>query len=203
MTGFRAPLDISPDPPLCAEVRAGPSNRAMPENNPTSPVSPLAVYPAPPPTEVRSRAPEFYGFVAWSSTYLLYCFFLLWALLPDTYLVWLGISWYPSRQVFIVPVNLHAQPAYPYFSVSFLRTLYCAVRRYHHTREWALLLPAYTVVLVLLTYCAYLALALSGTPSFSDVSTVTGAPCMPIVTCQSSQLTTVGTHATRFQGAPS
>ena len=43
------------------------------------------------------------------------------------------------------------------------------------TSEWALLLPAYSIVLVLLTYCAYFALALSGTPDFSDVSAVTGA----------------------------
>ncbi|KAI0701401.1 PIG-P-domain-containing protein [Cytidiella melzeri] len=105
-------------------------------DQPTSPVSPLAAYPPQPPTEARSRAPEFYGFVAWSSTYLLFAFFLLWSLLPDAYLIWLGVSWYPSR-------------------------------------EWALLLPAYSVVVVLLTYCAYLALAMYNTPSFSDVSTVT------------------------------
>ncbi|KAI0743187.1 hypothetical protein BC629DRAFT_1445594 [Irpex lacteus] len=99
---------------------------------------PASCVSTPPPTEVRSRAPEFYGFVAWSSTYLLYCFFLLWALLPT-------------------PTS---------FGSGSLGTL--------AGKEWALLLPAYTVVLVLLTYCAYLALALSGTPSFSDVSTVTG-----------------------------
>ncbi|KAI0087403.1 PIG-P-domain-containing protein [Irpex rosettiformis] len=127
----------------------------MSENNPTSPVSPLAVYPPQPPTEVRSRAPEFYGFVAWSLTYLLYCFFLLWALLPDTYLIRLGISWYPSRQVSIPP------------------SICSSSQLIHVSPEWALLLPAYTVVLVLLTYCAYLALALAGTPSFSDVSTLT------------------------------
>ncbi|KAI0346409.1 PIG-P-domain-containing protein [Trametopsis cervina] len=108
----------------------------MAEQSPTSPVNPLAAYPPLPPTEIRSRAPEFYGFVAWSSTSLLFCFFLLWALLPDTYLIWLGVSWYPNR-------------------------------------EWAVLLPAYSVVVVLLTYCAYFALALAGTPSFSDVSTLT------------------------------
>lgn len=43
-------------------------------------------------------------------------------------------------------------------------------------REWALLLPAYSIVLVLLTYFTYFALALADTPSFSDVSTITGAP---------------------------
>ena len=65
--------------------------------NPTSPVSPLAPYPPLPPTEVRSRAPEFYGFVAWTSTYLLFVLYLLWALLPDEYIISLGITWYPNR----------------------------------------------------------------------------------------------------------
>ena len=71
----------------------------MDGGDPTSPVSPLAPYPPLPPTEVRSRAAEFYGFVAWTSTYLLFCFFLLWALLPDEYIIWFGVSWYPSRYV--------------------------------------------------------------------------------------------------------
>ncbi|KAH8084338.1 PIG-P [Cristinia sonorae] len=107
----------------------------MVETSPTSPVSPLAPFP-PLPTEVRSRAPEFYGFVAWSGTYLLFCIFLLWALFPDKYILWLGVSWYPNR-------------------------------------DWALLLPAYSIILVLLTYFTYFALAISGTPAFSDMSTIT------------------------------
>lgn len=47
--------------------------------------------------EHYSRAPEFYGFVALTSTYLLFIIYLLWALLPDEYIVWLGVTWYPSR----------------------------------------------------------------------------------------------------------
>lgn len=70
---------------------------SMLEKEPTSPISPLAPYPPLPPTESRSRAPEFYGFVAWTSTYLLFCAYLLWALLPDKYIVWLGVTWYPNR----------------------------------------------------------------------------------------------------------
>ena len=42
-------------------------------------------------------------------------------------------------------------------------------------REWSLLIPAYGMTLVLLTYVAYFALSLAGTPSFSDMSTITGA----------------------------
>ncbi|KAI0659704.1 PIG-P, partial [Cubamyces menziesii] len=105
-------------------------------NEPTSPTSPLAPYPPILPTESRSRAPEFYGFVAWASTYLLFVLYLLWAFLPDEYILALGVSWYPNR-------------------------------------EWSLLIPAYGMTLVLLTYVAYFALALAGTPSFSDMSTIT------------------------------
>ena len=45
----------------------------------------------------RSRAPEFYGFVAWTSTYLAFILYLLWALVPDEYIVRAGVEWYPSR----------------------------------------------------------------------------------------------------------
>ncbi|KAI0370575.1 PIG-P-domain-containing protein [Pilatotrama ljubarskyi] len=107
-----------------------------PNDEPTSPTSPLALYPPLLPTESRSRAPEFYGFVAWASTYLLFVLYLLWAFLPDRYILALGVSWYPNR-------------------------------------EWSLLIPAYGMVLVLLTYVAYFALALAGTPSFSDMRTIT------------------------------
>ncbi|KAJ6557956.1 PIG-P-domain-containing protein [Mycena capillaripes] len=107
----------------------------MNEEDPTSPLSPLAPYPPIPSPEYRSRAPEFYGFVAWTSTSFLYIVYLLWALLPDEYIQWLGIEWYPSR-------------------------------------EWAVLFPAYSVILALLTYFVYFALALFGQPTFSDMSAI-------------------------------
>lgn len=71
-------------------------------NEPTSPRSPLAPYP-PNDAHLKSRAPEFYGFVAWSSTYALFVLYLLWALLPDEWILSLGIEWYPSRFVFFRP----------------------------------------------------------------------------------------------------
>ncbi|KAJ7060999.1 PIG-P [Mycena amicta] len=107
----------------------------MSAENPTSPLSPLAPYPPVISPEYRSRAPEFYGFVAWTSTSFLYVVYLLWALLPDEYIQWLGIEWYPSR-------------------------------------EWAILVPAYSVVIGLLVYFVYFALALFGTPSLSDSSVI-------------------------------
>ncbi|KAG7094255.1 hypothetical protein E1B28_007859 [Marasmius oreades] len=87
------------------------------------------------PRDNRSRAPEFYGFVAWASTSFLFVVYLLWALLPDEYILWLGIDWYPNR-------------------------------------EWALLLPAYSIVLVLLTYWVYISLTIYGTPPFDSISTI-------------------------------
>ncbi|TFY79698.1 hypothetical protein EWM64_g4312 [Hericium alpestre] len=116
------------------------SDRSQPEL-PTSPTSPLAPYPPLPPPQYRSRAPEFYGFVAWSSTYLLFILYLLWVLLPDSIIIALGITWYPSR-------------------------------------EWALLVPAWTVVVVLLTYFTYFALAFYNTPPFDDIWTITDAKAL-------------------------
>jgi hypothetical protein len=51
-------------------------------------------------------------------------------------------------------------------------------------REWAVLVPAWSVMLILLTYAAYLALALARTPAFDEVCTVTGACacCLLLVT---------------------
>lgn len=65
--------------------------------DPTSPTSPLAPFPPLPPPEFRSRAPEFYGFVAWTSTSLGFVIYVLWALLPDDIILLTGISWYPNR----------------------------------------------------------------------------------------------------------
>lgn len=55
----------------------------------------------------RSRAAEFYGFVAWSSTAIGFCLYVLWALVPDWYILWVGINWYPNRYSFCHNVLLH------------------------------------------------------------------------------------------------
>ncbi|KIJ62170.1 hypothetical protein HYDPIDRAFT_115037 [Hydnomerulius pinastri MD-312] len=89
--------------------------------------------PVAPPRENRSRAPEFYGFVAWASTSIVFVLYVLWALLPDDSIVWLGVNWYPNR-------------------------------------EWALLLPAYSIIVVLLTYFGYFSLAIAHTPVMSESS---------------------------------
>lgn len=94
-------------------------------------LAPVVVSPRQPLRSHRSRSPEFYGFVAWTSTSLLFVVYVLWALLPDECIRRLGIIWYPNR-------------------------------------EWAVLLPAYSVMIVLLTYFTYFSLALANTPAFSD-----------------------------------
>ncbi|EGO03706.1 hypothetical protein SERLA73DRAFT_83811 [Serpula lacrymans var. lacrymans S7.3] len=111
---------------------------ATDDKGPTSPISPVAPIPQ---IEYRSRVPEFYGFVAWTSTSILFLLYVLWAVLPDEHIIWLGVDWYPSR-------------------------------------EWSLLLPAYSIVLVLLTYFVYFSLAIAATPAFSDVSAFTDSKAL-------------------------
>jgi len=45
----------------------------------------------------KSRVPEFYGFVVWASTSFLFILYILWALLPDSWIMAFGINWYPNR----------------------------------------------------------------------------------------------------------
>jgi hypothetical protein len=75
------------------------SGKDKDKDEPTSPSSPLAQFPPLPPAESRSRAPEFYGFVAWAVTCLLFVLYFLWAILPDEWIIWLGVTWYPNRCV--------------------------------------------------------------------------------------------------------
>ena len=87
---------LRPIPYRNACMEASPSTVAL-DNSPRSPTAP---HPWPPQAEEqRSRAPEFYGFVAWTSTYLLFVLYILWAVLPDAWIVWAGVTWYPNRCV--------------------------------------------------------------------------------------------------------
>ena len=79
-----------------AEAAEHPSETYL-DSSPRSPTAPHRL-----PEERRSRAPEFYGFVAWTSTYLSFVLYILWAVLPDQYIVWIGITWYPNRYVYVL-----------------------------------------------------------------------------------------------------
>lgn len=117
----------STQPPTPIEVRMQTRSNATPEpasdsdsgsdafyglhtedDAPTSPTAPLAPFPPLPPPAARSRAPEFYGFVAATGTYLVFALYLLWAFLPDDAILALGVTWYPNRCVGI-PVPLAAR----------------------------------------------------------------------------------------------
>ncbi|KDQ11134.1 hypothetical protein BOTBODRAFT_35667 [Botryobasidium botryosum FD-172 SS1] len=44
---------------------------------------------------------------------------------------------------------------------------------WYPSREWAILVPSYTAIVILLTYFSYFSLAISSTPSFSDLRAFT------------------------------
>ncbi|CAE6397985.1 hypothetical protein RSOLAG22IIIB_01476 [Rhizoctonia solani] len=73
----------------------------MNAGEPTSPISPVAVYPPPAlpeDTHTSGTAAEFYGFVAWATTAILWFIYVFWALLPDSIIRSMGITWYPNRE---------------------------------------------------------------------------------------------------------
>ncbi|KAH7344706.1 PIG-P-domain-containing protein [Rhizoctonia solani] len=73
----------------------------MNASEPTSPTSPVAVYPPPASSEdddTPGTAAEFYGFVAWATTAILWFIYISWALLPDSVIRGMGITWYPNRE---------------------------------------------------------------------------------------------------------
>jgi phosphatidylinositol glycan class P protein len=88
-------------PRLRRTSRAASAFHAIDDSNePTSPASPIAAYPPlliPEDELPTGSAAEFYGFVAWLATAVLWFAYLLWALLPDEALRAIGIAWYPSR----------------------------------------------------------------------------------------------------------
>jgi hypothetical protein len=104
-------------------------------NEPTSPISPVAVYPPPTPPDdenAAGTAAEFYGFVAWATTAILWFVYIFWALLPDSVIRGMGITWYPNRWVFFTFVlksntdwlvgNGHFSFLHTRYSLYYLRT---------------------------------------------------------------------------------
>ena len=122
-----------------------------------SPRSPTAPHRWPRESEERrSRAPEFYGFVAWTSTYLLFVLYILWAILPEQYIERIGMIWYPSRCV-----------CCGFLFFNFITNCF-------NHREWAILIPSWTIIVIILTYIVYFAIAIRATPSFDDMSAISG-----------------------------
>ncbi|GAA5962043.1 hypothetical protein JCM8115_002896 [Rhodotorula mucilaginosa] len=85
-----------------------------------------------PPREPTDPAPtvESQGFVLYIGSLVAYVMYLVWAFLPEQWLVAIGIEWYPSR-------------------------------------DWALLVPAWIVMLVAFVYISYFLLTMYSTPSLA------------------------------------
>jgi phosphatidylinositol N-acetylglucosaminyltransferase subunit P len=47
-------------------------------------------------------------------------------------------------------------------------------------REWAILIPSWTIVVILLTYIVYFAIAIRATPSFDEMSAISGNLSLPL-----------------------
>ncbi|GAC71321.1 FOG: RRM domain [Moesziomyces antarcticus T-34] len=79
---------------------------------------------------------EYYGFALFIFATVLWIGWVLWALLPDSVLLAMGITWYPNR-------------------------------------EWAFLLPAWSLFAVLAVYAVFIATNLRNTPELDDIANVT------------------------------
>ncbi|CAE6526372.1 unnamed protein product [Rhizoctonia solani] len=101
----------------------------MNTGEPTSPISPVAVYPPPALPEdahASGTAAEFYGFVAWATTAILWFIYIFWALLPDSIIRSMGITWYPNREwALLIPsyaVFLALLTYFTYFALAIYAT---------------------------------------------------------------------------------
>ena len=99
---------------------------------------------------------EIRGFVIWIFTIISYFVFILWTLLPRESLIYMGVSYYPSKYVhlFLLFTSQHQN-----------------VTRI--TRYWALALPSYIIITGLLIIVAYAGANLSITPPLDSMSTFT------------------------------
>lgn len=97
---------------------------------------------------------ESQGFVLYLSSLVAWIAFLVWGLCPDEVLEWMGVLWYPSRCVRSPFVWVGADSS--------------------TDREWALLFPAWTIMLAAFVYFSYIALNICITPALDSLHTLTG-----------------------------
>lgn len=102
---------------------------------------------------------ESQGFVLYLSSLVAWIAFLVWGLCPDELLEWMGVMWYPSRCVRILGRK----------EGKLIRL----------TREWALLFPAWTIMLAAFVYFSYIALNIFITPALDSLHTLTGSHASP------------------------
>ncbi|KAJ3396108.1 hypothetical protein HDU92_003977 [Lobulomyces angularis] len=57
--------------------------------------------------KLKSTSPEFYGFIIYIVSYFTFAVYLLWAIIPDSVLNLIGITYYPQKQwAIIIPIYI-------------------------------------------------------------------------------------------------
>jgi phosphatidylinositol glycan class P protein len=125
------------------------------EVQPQSPLDPISPWPPPLPLETAKEeelsSKEIYGLIAVLGTYLAFGIYLVWALCPPAWLDAIGWTWYPSRFVHLGTRDALADG-----------------------RDWAVIVPSYLMVVVLLAYWSYAALTPLLSPSFDSPDLIVG-----------------------------
>jgi hypothetical protein len=130
------------------------------EVEPQSPLDPISPWPPPilPPESTRKgeeelSSKEIYGLIAVLGTYLAFGVYLIWALSPSSWLDTVGWTWYPSRSVYITIVTIKCDT---------------------DGRDWAVIVPSYLMINVLLSYWSYAALTPLLSPPFDSPDLIVG-----------------------------
>ena len=136
------------------QIRVDLSTKIKEEVQPQSPLDPISPWPPPLPLEPTQNeelsSKEIYGLIAVLGTYLAFGIYLIWALCPPTWLDAIGWTWYPSRYV-LDGGGIMAD-----------------------VRDWAVVVPSYLMVIVLLAYWSYAALTPFLSPSSDSPDLIVG-----------------------------
>lgn len=96
-----------------------------------------------------------YAFVGWITTIVFYIIFLIWAYTPDNILHSFGITYYPSRLILF--------PSFISFLISFIYLFY---------RYFAISIPAYIIIVYLLSVVLYIGINMMITPDPEEICTI-------------------------------
>ena len=140
---------------MVGQIRVDPATKSKEEVQPQSPLDPISPWPPPLPTETAKEeelsSKEIYGLIAVLGTYLAFGIYLVWALCPPSWLDAIGWTWYPSRYGLLGTREASAD-----------------------ARDWAVIVPSYLMVVVLLAYWSYAALTPLLSPSFDSPDLIVG-----------------------------
>jgi phosphatidylinositol glycan class P protein len=143
---------------MVSKIRVELPTNLKEEVQPQSPLDPISPWPPPLPLETAKdeelSSKEIYGLIAVLGTYLSFGIYLVWALCPSTWLDAIGWTWYPSRYV----------PG--------------ARGTMTDGRDWAVIVPSYLMVVVLLAYWSYAALTPLLSPRFDSPDLIVGGSAL-------------------------